>query len=1034
MKKLFFALVAVLFAACSTDLTEDVAVAAPDSIEVSFEEESRIQLSDDKTVWTKGDLLSVFYRSDANEQWKFQGNTGDRSGSIKRVMKPNATTKLSKIVAVYPYNENYYINPVSCNIEAMLPAEQTYLKDSYGLDGNILVSQSEFNQIALRNVCGWLKIQLKGDGQVIEKITLKGNNNEQVAGLIYIDSSDATATLATEYPADSDDGVGGTLILDDTILKEVTLNCGEGVTLGSTATAFYIALPPQTFEKGFNVEVYCKGYEPMNISTSNVINIERNHILPMSSVAFEAEERTIANNEIWYVASQNINNSNWTYDTFGANVVSNEWDSLSGEGIITFDSDVTTIGLRAFIGSYLTEITIPHSVTLIGDSAFSSSRLKKITIPKGVKKIGHMAFAYSLLENITFEANSELETIDTGAFNYCRHLTRITIPSSVQFIGDCVFGGCERLAEILSYGKKYVDNIGGLLCEHNTSPYKVLACPSGRAEDRLICGGLYTKLLWGAFSYGNIKYVDIWIQEIDQYNFIYDDVLEGVDLTRTTTIANDVLSYCSKLKELRLPIVSSIGSHSFSHNSSLETIKLESESLSELNTIANDNESLHSIYLASNITSISSCFNSCGSLSNVHCKAITPPVLTDSFDSVNTLTVYVPAESVHAYKSNNGWKKYTIVGYDFENGVVVPGQPNNEIWYTATTHISPNSSDVFGANIISNEWDAETGKGVLQFDGEVTMIGGYAFSGCSSLTSLAIPNSVTSIEYNAFNACSSLKSIILPDSLTRISNCAFDGCSSLECVTIPDAVTSIGGYAFSGCSSLTNLAIPNSVTSIEDGAFNACSSLKSIILPDSLTRISNCAFDGCSSLECVTIPDAVTSIGVYAFLNCSSLESVAIGSSVTSIGGSAFHGCSNLNSVYISDLSAWCKISFGYWTFSNPLSNGAKLYLNNIEVTELTIPSDITEIKDYTFEGCKSLTSLTIPDSLTSIGDNAFAGCTYLKEVYCKAMTPPSGYSSMFTSSADDLVIYVPRHYVEDYKAANGWGDYADRIEPYDFE
>ena len=219
---------------------------------------------------------------------------------------------------------------------------------------------------------------------------------------------------------------------------------------------------------------------------------------------------------------------------------------------------------------------------------------------------------------------------------------------------------------------------------------------------------------------------------------------------------------------------------------------------------------------------------------------------------------------------------------------------------------------------------------------------------------------------------------------------------------------------------------------------------------------------------------------MYAFLDCSSLESVVIGSNVTSIGGSAFIGCSNLKSVYISDLSAWCKISFGYWTFSNPLRNGAKLYLNNIEVTELTIPSDITEIKDYTFEGCKSITSLTIPDSLTSIGEcaffdcsnlksvtlgnrvtligkdafnscsslesitipdsvasiggHAFQNCFSLKEVYCKPTTPPSGNSDMFYNYVPDRKIYVPRASVDAYKAAEYWRDYADDIEPYDFE
>ena len=103
------------------------------------------------------------------------------------------------------------------------------------------------------------------------------------------------------------------------------------------------------------------------------------------------------------------------------------------------------------------------------------------------------------------------------------------------------------------------------------------------------------------------------------------------------------------------------------------------------------------------------------------------------------------------------------------------------------------------------------------------------------------------------------------------------------------------------------------------------------------------------------------------------MSSVTIGNSVTSIGAKAFNNCDALSSVYISDLSAWCRIDFvnGY----NPLCKGAKFYLNNVEVTDLVIPDDITEIKKYAFADCQSLTSVTIPNSVTSIGNYAFDGC-----------------------------------------------------------
>lgn len=634
MKKLLhFIFVAMMVAACSQDVIVEVQNPTADltrTINVSLEgEDTRIQLNDElKTVWTKDDLVSVFYRSTVNEQWQFQGETGDRSGDIMPVdssINPPATT--NHIVVVYPYNEGYFYNSETRNVQASLPAEQTYLKDSYGLNGNIMISSSEYNQISLKSVCGWLKLQLTGSGEKVQSITLRGNDDEQVAGELYINSSDASSTLASTSNDEVADGeAGGTLVHPGTILKEVTLNCGDGVELGTEPTAFYIALPPQTFATGLTIDIECDGYTPYSISTDKAIIIERNTIQPMATVEFEGEQEQ-SNNEIWYTATAKVE----PYNTkaFGANITSNVWDKTTGKGVITFDGEITSIGDDAFISnmfklqsiiipksvrsigsnafyfcSSLTSVTIPESVKYIYDSAFQCcSKLQDLTIPDSVTSIGEFAFAdCDNLTSITIGKN--VKYIYKGSFERCKNLTTITIPESVVHIGVYVFSGCTKLSE---FNGKFASSDRRCLIDDKT----LIAYAEGS-------GTTYT---------------------IPDY---------------VTTIGDFAFYECNNLTSITINnAVTTIGAYAFAYN-----------------------QNLTNVIIGNHVSTIKEgTFYECNNLTTIYSNNSTPPTLDwRSIVGINAYNkIYVPASEddsiINAYKSAKYWSDYAshIYEYDYTN-------------------------------------------------------------------------------------------------------------------------------------------------------------------------------------------------------------------------------------------------------------------------------------------------------------------------------------------------------------------------------
>lgn len=138
--------------------------------------------------------------------------------------------------------------------------------------------------------------------------------------------------------------------------------------------------------------------------------------------------------------------------------------------------------------------------------------------------------------------------------------------------------------------------------------------------------------------------------------------------------------------------------------------------------------------------------------------------------------------------------------------------------------------------------------------GDMTSIGTIAFSNCSSLISISLPDNIETIDHRCFQKCTSLREVILPWYVSDLSG-TFDGCTSLERVRIGHAEkpTTIGDYTFSRCTSLKEVYAASTITSFGDRCFEGCTSLETFYMPASVNEIGKGCFSGCSNLKTVYV-------------------------------------------------------------------------------------------------------------------------------------------------------------------------------------
>lgn len=277
MKKLLFILSALVLAGCTvSEIGGDTVDGLPRNVvyTAGFENvDTKVYVDTDlKTHWTADDRISIF-TSTYNEEYRFVGQTGDTSGSFSACDELHSGASVPTVYAVYPYSKGTSISSDGV-ITLTLPDVQYYAEGSYGLGANAMVAAGESlssTHLGFKNLCGYVVARLYGDG-VVKSVILSGNNGESLSG-----QANVTPMFGQEP----------VLAMSGSASGSITLDCGAGIELGKTpetATAFWFALPPVSFVRGFNIKVLRNDGWSMIQSTSIERTVERNTVHKLSAL------------------------------------------------------------------------------------------------------------------------------------------------------------------------------------------------------------------------------------------------------------------------------------------------------------------------------------------------------------------------------------------------------------------------------------------------------------------------------------------------------------------------------------------------------------------------------------------------------------------------------------------------------------------------------------------------------------------------------------------------------------------------------
>ena len=615
------------------------------------------------------------------------------------------------------------------------------------------------------------------------------------------------------------------------------------------------------------------------------------------------------------------------------------------DGVATVVGQPATISGDITIPATVTYKQVTYKVTSISEEAFyNCSSLTSITIPSSVTSIGDYAFWHcSSLTSISFAEGGKLTSIGGSAFSGCSSLTSITIPEGVTSIGEEAFFNCNSLTDI-TIPSSVTSLPAGLFrgcssLESMTLPFVGGSVKTASDTYQYPFGYIFgTSSYTGGVSTKQSYYGSSTSSTTYDYYYI-PATLRSVTITGGN-ILRGAFYNCSNLTDITIGDgVTSIGSYAFYYCSGLTSIVIP-DSVTSIGNTAFSGCSRLTIYCeaASKPSGWSSDWN-----------VFNCPVVWDCKNNeVAADGAYYTIIDGIRYSLKDGVA--TVVGQPatISGDITIPATVTYKQVTYKVTSISEeafyNCSSLTSITIPSSVtsiggyafWHCSSLTSITIPD-SVTSIGEAAFYGTAYYNNQANwQDDVLYIDNHLIKAEDTITGEYqIKDGTICIAPYAFSGCSSLTSIVIPDSVASIGKQAFSGCSNLTSIIIPSSVTSIGDYAFNGCGSLKSISLAEGskLTSIGSYAFYNCSSLTSITIGDGVTSIGSCAFEGCSSLTSITIPEGVTSIGSSAFRGCTSLEAIYYYGTeSDWAEISIG--SYNDDLTAATRYYYSESQPTE----------------------------------------------------------------------------------------------------